>query len=110
MYKFLGGLQNCLDTGMRELYNRENGITNFDDLEVRVWKQTWGDTTLGFGGIGGQAITDAYTVVVMDKYWSECVVFHGMRYAYRTRVTDKIAEGIQKQQLVGASEFENDIK
>mgnify|MGYP007019859509 CR=1 FL=1 len=107
MYKFLGGLQRCIEEGINALYSHSKGRTSFEDFEVKVWKQTWGDTSCGFGGIAGQAVTDAYTVVVIDKYFQECVVFHNMRYAYKTEITDVIAEGIARQQLMGAWDFKN---
>ena len=47
-------------------------IENFDILDNTychrfrsyVFPQTWSSTALGFGGCGGQAITEAYTTVV----------------------------------------------
>lgn len=47
-------------------------IENFDILDntyyhrfrMYVFPQTWSSTALGFGGCGGQAITEAYTTVV----------------------------------------------
>lgn len=56
--------------------------------------------------MAGQAITDAYTVII-DKYFRECVVFHNMRYTYKTEITYVIAEGIARQQLMGARDFKN---
>ena len=61
------------------------------DCEVVMFPQTWSSTALGFGGVGGQAITSAYTVVV------ECVrtgcqaVYFGGRFAYlvKARPTDE---------------------
>jgi len=35
-----------------------------DEVEVVMFPQTWGSTALGYGGIGGAAMTPAYTVVV----------------------------------------------
>jgi len=53
-----------------------------DDLDVQVahFEQDWGDTSLGFGGIGGQAITSAYTTVITCN-GSAAVYFAG-RHAY----------------------------
>lgn len=39
-------------------------------LNVNIFSQTWGSTALGFGGIGGSAMTSAYTTVL------ECFVEH----------------------------------
>ena len=52
-------------------------IENFDILDntychrfrMYVFPQTWSSTALGFGGCGGQAITEAYTTVV-EMSWS----------------------------------------
>ena len=54
-------------------------IENFDILDntychrfkMYVFPQTWSSTALGFGGCGGQAITEAYTTVV-EMSW-DCV-------------------------------------
>ena len=34
-----------------------------DDFELYTFNQMWGSTALGFGGIGGQAMTQARTYV-----------------------------------------------
>lgn len=54
----------------------------YPDFEVCVFPQTWGDTSLGFGGVGGQAITTAYTTVIQDVNTGWCGVFFGERMAY----------------------------
>ena len=50
------------------------------DIEVRMFPQTWSSTALGFGGIGGQAITSAYTVVITSG--DHAAVYFGGRFAY----------------------------
>lgn len=51
-----------------------------DVIIEAMFPQTWGSTSLGFSGIGGQAITSAYTVVI------ECsetyAVYFGGQFAY----------------------------
>ena len=54
----------------------------YSDLSLRVFPQVWGSTALGFGGIGGQAMTAAYTTVVEDAYEGFYSVFFGERLAY----------------------------
>ena len=51
-----------------------------DELQVYHFPQTWGSTALGFGGVGGQAFTTAYTTVVMDHI--AAAVYFGGRLAY----------------------------
>ncbi|MGF7534966.1 hypothetical protein AAGG74_14950 [Bacillus mexicanus] len=107
---FLTGMKKCLEEGMELLRDDSKGITSFDDLEIQVWKQTWPDTTLGFGGIGGQEISSVYTVVVMNAIFTECVVFHGMRLAYKTDLTKEISERISKNNLLGKFDFHRKTK
>lgn len=52
------------------------------EFRMYMFPQMWGDTSLGFGGIGGRAITAAYTIVVMDDSTEWCGVFFGERLAY----------------------------
>ena len=35
-------------------------------IEVHAWEQSWANTAMGMGGMAGQAITHAPTVVVID--------------------------------------------
>ena len=58
------------------------GDYKYTDLSLRVFPQVWGSTALGFGGIGGQAMTAAYTTVVEDAYEGFYSVFFGERLAY----------------------------
>ncbi len=45
------------------------------ELEVDVFPQGWGSTALGYPGIGGQAMTSAYTVVISYEQHKFCVYF-----------------------------------
>lgn len=45
------------------------------ELEVDMFLQGWGSTALGYPGIGGSAMTDAYTVVVSYEHRKFCVYF-----------------------------------
>ena len=52
------------------------------DFHADVFLQGWGSTALGFGGIGGQAMSEAYTTVFVDDLLGVCVVFFGRGLAY----------------------------
>lgn len=54
----------------------------YPNVELRMFPQVWSSTALGFGGIGGQAFTSAYTVVVVDDVYNCCAVFYGEQLAY----------------------------
>ena len=63
-----------------------------DEVEVVMFPQTWGSTALGYGGMGGAAITGAYTVVVSYETHI-CVYFGYGRLAYRLDYAEMSAEG-----------------
>lgn len=54
---------------------------NDHEVEVTMFTQVWGSTALGFGGIGGAAMTTAYTVVVQGPN-GDCAVYFNGRLAY----------------------------
>lgn len=51
-----------------------------DECGVYQFPQVWGSTALGFGGLGGQAITTADTTIVSDG--RSAAVYFGGRLAY----------------------------
>lgn len=50
-------------------------IDNLNEFTVYSFPQTWGSTCLGFGGIGGQAVTTAQTTVIILQ--SQTLGHHG---------------------------------
>jgi len=76
----------------------------FYDLTVySMFPQTWGSTALGFGGIGGQAITSAYVCVIESNLVGGYAVYFGGRLAYVIdRPNEKFIEDISKQRMVDA--------
>lgn len=44
---------------------------------LAMFSQTWGSTALGFGGIGGAAMTEAYTVVIRGPAGDLLVYWNG---------------------------------
>lgn len=54
------------------------------DVEVfSMFAQTWGSTALGFGGIGGAAMTQAYTVIIYCRSLGEFTVYWNGDFAYK---------------------------
>ena len=54
----------------------------YPDFDFNVFSQIWGSTALGFHGIGGQALTKAYTTVLKEQNSNMFFVFFGERFAY----------------------------
>lgn len=57
--------------------------SEYDVAVYSMFPQTWSSTSLGFGGIGGQAFTPAYTVILESHQGAGYCVYFGGRFAYR---------------------------
>jgi len=64
-----------------------------DELEIIMFPQTWGSTALGYGGMGGAAMTAAYTIVLSFHLQTYCVYFGSGRLAYKLEYINMSKEG-----------------
>jgi hypothetical protein len=86
------------DITFRFDYSKER--PRIDDFTLYVFNQTWGSTALGFGGIGGQALTQANTYVfVPETCEQKCFVYFGGRFAYAVPWSQTFAEDLRKQSM-----------
>lgn len=68
-----------------------------------MFPQLWSSTALGFGGIGCQAFTQAYTLVI--KHQSMLYVYFDGRYAYCVNEgNDAFIKDVQKCRLASCDE------
>ena len=75
----------------------DNSKPTLDDFELHTFEQTWGSTALGFGGVGGQAITSAITYVFIPIVINQkCFVYFAGRFAYAVDYSDKFMEDVLK--------------
>lgn len=74
---------------------------NTDDVIVyAMFAQTWSSTALGFGGLGGQAFTDAYTIVLRSALDGSYCVYFGGRFAYRVnRPNELFFEDVKRMRM-----------
>ena len=94
-------MSNKLTSMAREILNIEADLPyrfdysdksnpTLDDFELYTFEQTWGSTALGFGGIGGQAITSATTYVFIPMSVNQkCFVYFAGRFAYAVDYSEK---------------------
>lgn len=76
----------------------------YPEVEMYMFPQTWGSTALGFGGIGGQAMTSAYTTVVTDIYYGWYGVFFNEGLAYLvTNPSDAFFEDLRKGEMASVA-------
>lgn len=71
-----------------------------DDFELYTFEQTWGSTALGFGGVGGQAMTSARTYVFVPVTCNQkCFIYFAGRFAYKTDYCEALIEDIRSQNM-----------
>ena len=71
-----------------------------DDFELYTFNQMWGSTALGFGGIGGQAMTNARTYVFVPVTCNQkCFVYFAGRFAYQADYCSNLTEDIRNQNM-----------
>ena len=69
--------------------------TSVDDFDVYIFEQTWGSTALGFGGIGGQAMTPENTYVFVPLNCDQkCFIYFGSRFAYEVEWSDVLMQDV----------------
>ena len=72
----------------------------YPEVDMYMFPQMWGSTALGFGGIGGQAMTTASTVIVEDYQNGYYSVFFGDHIAYLIENPNQtFFEDMSKQQM-----------
>ncbi len=79
--------------------------TRYPVFEVMaVFLQTWGSTALGFGGFGGQSMTNAYTTVIQSGDLGYAAVFFGNTMAYIVQhPNDKFWEDVREGHMCAVS-------
>ena len=77
----------------------------YADLDMYMFPQTWGSTALGLGGIGGQVVTTAQTVVVEDYKNGWYSVFFDERLAYLLKNPNRLFfEDLKKWRMKSVGE------
>lgn len=76
----------------------------YDLVVYAMFPQAWSSTALGFGGVGGQAITSAYTVIIESVHMLGYCVYFGGRFAYRIeRPNDHFFGDVINQRMHGVA-------
>lgn len=71
-----------------------------DDFELYTFNQMWGSTALGFGGIGGQAMTNARTYVFVPITCNQkCFVYFAGKFAYQAEWCEAFKEDLRNQNM-----------
>ena len=78
----------------------DNSHPTLDDFEIHIFDQTWGSTALGFGGIGGQAMTTARTYVFIPMGINQkCFVYFAGKFAYAVDYSEKFMKDVYNENM-----------
>lgn len=92
------------DLAMRFDYTADKHPT-CDDFELVTFEQVWGSTALGFGGIGGQAMTAATTYVFIPVTCNQkCFVYFAGRFAYAVPYSETFMDDVRKQNMASVAQ------
>lgn len=75
---------------------------DISDFEMETFTQVWGNTSGGFEGIGGSAMTEQRTYVFIPFVDGEnCQVYFGGGYAYSVPVSKIFLSDVKNRQIEG---------
>ena len=74
------------------------------NADLYDFDQTWASTALGFGGIGGSAMTKERTYVYIQYDEETAYVYFGGTFAYKTHINDRFWEDIKKHDMASVME------
>lgn len=89
---------------LKEFWNtnivKRETSTHFTGSEYQQWKeinlhvvpQTWGNTSGGWQGIGGSAMTKRYTVIIENHFYGFSCVYYSGELAYICEIDDMYKE------------------
>lgn len=73
------------------------------EIKCIHFTQMWGSTALGFGGMGGAAMSEAYTSVIY--FGQQVAVFFDGRHAYTVMDCEALREDIKNKRLASKTEI-----
>ena len=102
--------QHYRDTGEHKGIAKTRRPTTRDFGVYAMFTQTWGSTALGHGGMGGAAMTTAYTIVLECYATQEFLVYFGGQYCYtvsrRSKNIDQFVEDCRNHCLTSKRQSE----
>ncbi len=75
-------------------------------VECDIFSQTWGSTALGFGGMGGSALTTAFTTIMKTGDGIYHVFFDGCLAYEVDNPTDEFFEDKERHMMVACADAE----
>lgn len=77
------------------------------EIDVRVFSQTWGSSSLGFPGVGTQGLTSAYTTIVFGPQGDVCVYFERKLAYHIKKPTRKFYADMAQSKMAPVAEADD---
>jgi len=92
-------------------FRLKDPIKNRRDMVLKMFPQTWESTSLGFGGIGGSAMTEAMTYVLIPNNDSEdSLVYFAGCFAYKIPYSRSFINDVNNEQIESCSNYMKYLK
>lgn len=82
--------------------------TKISDYALHTFEQVWGNTSGGFEGMGGSAMTAQNTHVfipIQNCKSKICLVFFGGSFAYAVPINSMFLEDVKQKNILGKSRY-----
>lgn len=90
-------------------YLKEPSKNRVSDFELWTFEQVWENTSGGFEGIGGSAMTSQRTYVFVPTTATEneeCLIFFGGKFAYHAPYNETLRKDVINHNMAGISQKE----
>ena len=78
-------------------YMTEDEYRQWREINFHVVRQIWGNTSGGWQGIGGSAMTSAYTVIIENNWYGLACIYYNGKLAYICEMDEKYIDYMSKQ-------------
>lgn len=88
-------------------YVKHPETNRVDRFEMETFTQTWGNTSGGFEGIGGSAITTmrTYVFIPISASDEDCQVWFDGVYAYSVPMSEKFLNDVKARNVAGQKHY-----
>lgn len=84
----------------KDSWLKDSEIDMWNDVDIHIIKQTWGNTSCGWEGIGGAAMSSSYTTVIENYNYKFACIFYGGKLAYICKM-DEAYKKLNRSSLPG---------
>ena len=71
-------------------YIDEGYLRYWNDVNLHLIKQIWGNTSCGYESIGGSAFTSSYTTIIENHHGGAIFVYYNGKLVYVAKINDKL--------------------